>query len=112
MVSTVVDNPGSMNEDQILTKIALEAALAPLHPADREMMLLIYYVWQPEDWEDRPWPPRLEDIGNYIGLKWPKPGHAPAPLSEAAIRYRELQIVAAWQGKRGPLRRQRKKADL
>lgn len=94
-----------MNEDDILTHIALETALASLHPADREMMLLIYYVWQPEDWGERQWPPRLEDIGGYIGVKWEIPS---APLSEAAIRYRQIAIEQGWRGERGPLRRHRK----
>ncbi len=94
-----------MNEDAILTQVALEAALSPLTPEDRETMLLIYYVWQPDDWGTRRWPPRLEDIGNYIGLKYKDP---PAPLSEAAIRYRQIAIESAWRGERGPLRRHRK----
>lgn len=63
------------------------------------MMLLVYQVFQPEDWVGR-WPPKFEDIGRYIGLKYEG-----AALSEAAIRYRRDAIVKMYQGTRGHLRR-------
>ncbi len=96
----------TVNEDHILTLIDLERALAKLHPADAQMMRLVYKLEQPEDWEYR-WPPRYEDIGCYIGLKYEG-----SPLSEAAIRYRRDAIKGAWRGERGTLRRNRKKSDL
>ena len=99
------DHPG-VNEDEILTRVALEAALAPLDQDDREMLLIRYGIWQPPDWGDRPWPARLEDVGDYIGRKFETP---PAPLSEAAIRYREKELRECWAGRRGPLRRSRKR---
>lgn len=89
------------DEDEILTRIAMEAALAKLPAKHRAMMLLIYRVECPEDWTGR-WPPRFEDIGYYIGVKFEK-----GPLSEAAIRYRREAIEAMWRGCRGPLRTNR-----
>jgi hypothetical protein len=93
-----------VNEDDILTRVALEAALAPLEPDDRDMLLIAYGIWQPDDWGARPWPARLEDVGDYIGLKY-----GVAPLSEAAIRYRQKALEERWAGRRGPLRRSRKR---
>jgi len=87
-----------MDEDFILTLVALETELAKLRPEHRDMMLLIYKVQEPEDWPFA-WPPRFEDIGVYIGLKYR--GRA---LSEAAIRYRRDQVEAMWRGERGDLR--------
>lgn len=86
-------------EDAILSRIDLETALAKLHPADRAMMLLIYRVACPDDW-DAGWPPRYLDIGRYIGLRFEG-----SPLSEAAIRYRRDVVLRMWAGKRGHLRR-------
>lgn len=79
--------------------MALEKALERLPPADREMMLLVYQVYQPEDWT-ADWPPKFEDVGVYIGLKYED-----APLSEAAIRYRRAEILKMYAGTRGQLRR-------
>lgn len=86
-------------EDEILARIDLEVALAKLHPSDRDMMLLIYRVSRPPDW-DAPWPPRYLDIGAYIGLKY-----RGSALSEAAIRYRRDVVLRMWAGERGELRR-------
>jgi len=95
-----------MSENQILTRIDLERALARLHPADAMMMKLIYQLEQPDDWSGR-WPPKFEDIGHYIGVKYEG-----APLSEAAIRYRRDVVRAQWAGKRGKLRRNPQNRDL
>lgn len=86
-------------EDEILSRIDLEVALAKLHPSDRDMMLLIYRVARPTDWK-APWPPRYLDIGEYIGKKY-----RGAALSEAAIRYRRDVVLRMWAGERGELRR-------
>jgi hypothetical protein len=91
-----------MNEDQLLRQIDLDRALARLTEEDRVMMLLIYRVERPDDWRGR-WPPRYEDIGRYIGLRFQR-----KPLSEAAIRYRRDAVKAMWRGTRGPLRRTRR----
>ena len=91
-----------MSEDQMLTKIDIEAALAILDPADRDMIVLIYRLERPADWGIRRWPPKYDDIGDYIGRK-----HELGPLSEAAIRYRRDVVHAQWQGLRGELRRNR-----
>lgn len=96
-----------MTEDQILTEIAIEKALSTLHPADRLMMLLIFRISQPLDWDLKRWPPTYEDVGIYIGLKFEG-----KPLSEAAIRYRRDAILKMWKGQRGHLRRQRRDSDL
>lgn len=90
-----------MNEEQILIRIDIEHALAKLHPADCAMMLLIYRIVQPPDW-DASWPPKFEDIGHYIGIKYED-----GPLSEAAIRYRRDAVKGMWRGERGALRRNR-----
>lgn len=92
-----------MTEDQILTQIAVEQALALLSPADAMMMRLIHRLEVPEDWGNRAWPAKYEAIGNFIGIKYEG-----APLSEATIRYRRDAIYAMWAGKRGPLRRNRR----
>ena len=91
---------GADFEDQILAQVDIEAALSKLPPSYAVMMLLVYKVKQPDDWEAQ-WPPRFEDIGWYIGMRFR--GH---PLSEAAIRYRRDQVEAMWRGERGPLRHQ------
>ena len=88
-------------EDHILARIDIEAALARLHPADREMIVLIFCLERPTDWTFR-WPPKYEDIGVYIGLKYED-----RPLSEAAIRYRRDVVLGMWKGTRGALRRGR-----
>ena len=90
-----------MNEDQILTKVAAEAMLDKLIPADRDMMVLIFRIQQPDDW-DGPWPPRFEDIGRYIGMKYEG-----VSLSEAAIRYRRDVLLREWGKKRRKLRKNR-----
>lgn len=89
-----------MDEDEILGRVDLEAALSKLPREYAVMMTLVYKVYPPDDW-DAQWPPRFEDIGRYIGLKF-----RGIPLSEAAIRYRRDQVEAMWRGERGPLRRQ------
>lgn len=91
-----------MNEDQILTRIALEVELAKLDPEVSEMMCLIYRIEMPEDWTGR-WPPTFEGIGHYIGMKFR--GKA---MSEAAIRYRLKAVKKMWRGERGKLRRNRR----
>lgn len=88
-----------MDEDQILDRIDLERQLARLHPADRDMMLLIERFDKPDDWTAE-WPPRFSDIGIYIGLKY-----RGKPLSEAAIRYRRNVVIRFWRGERKKLRR-------
>jgi hypothetical protein len=93
-----------MIEDHILNLVDLEHALAKLERPYREMILIIYRVWQPDDWEGR-WPPTYQDIGVYIGIKFEG-----KPLSEAAIRYRRDQVKEMWKGKRGKLRRTRRTA--
>lgn len=95
-----------VTEDQILMMIDIERALASLHPADALMMRLVFRLDQPEDWTYR-WPPRYEDIGCYIGIKFEG-----EPLSEAAIRYRRDAILGEWRGERGTLRRNRKNSDI
>ena len=95
-----------MSEDRMLMEIDVERALAALHPADRVMMVLIYQLEQPADWTGR-WPPKFEDIGRYVGLKFEG-----APLSEAAIRYRRDVVLGQWAGKRPGLRRNRRESDV
>lgn len=92
-----------MDEDAILTSIDLERALATEHPADREMILMVFRIEVPSDYVG-PWPPKYEDIGRHIGTKFEG-----APLSEAAIRYRRDVMLARWRGIRGSLRRGRGK---
>lgn len=88
-----------MNEDQILSRIQVEEALASLEPADAAMMRLIFGFEKPDDWKGR-WPPKYEDVGRYIGNKFED-----GPLSEAAIRYRRDVVLEQLRGVRGPLRR-------
>ena len=92
-----------MDEDALLTQIAIDSALALEHPADREMILMVFRIEVPSDYAG-PWPPKYEDIGRHIGSKYEG-----APLSEAAIRYRRDVMLAKWQGLRGRLRRGRGK---
>jgi hypothetical protein len=97
-----------MDEDQILTQIVVDAKLAELPLAHREMICLIYRLHpQPDDWDLGRWPPTYEDVGTYIGRKFE--GKA---LSEAAIRYRRDAILEMWRGERGELRRVRHKIVL
>jgi len=86
------------DEDAILTRVALEQALARETPSDRVMMLLIFRVSVPEDWFGLPWPPTYADIGNYIGTRF-----GVGPLSEAAIRYRRDTLLAKWRACRGQI---------
>lgn len=95
-----------MEADQILGRIDLERALEQLSQRDRAMVLLIYELDRPVDYAYH-WPPRLVDIGRYIGLKY----HGRV-LSESTIRYRQQALEAMWQGKRGPLRQNYLKIDL
>lgn len=83
----------------ILTLIELENVLGKLPDADREMLLLLFRVEMPEDWR-WPWPPRVSQIGEYIGYKYEG-----RPLSEAAVRYRKKVLLESMQGTRVPLRR-------
>jgi hypothetical protein len=88
-------------EDVILTRIAIETELAKLDESSRVMILLIFELEAPTDWPYG-WPPTYRQIGVYIGQRF---GEEQKPLSEAAIRYRRDVILAMWQGKRGPLRK-------
>jgi hypothetical protein len=95
-----------MMDDEILNQIAIHQVLAELPDADRLTMELHYRLTQPEDYGLR-WPPRFEDIGVYIGLRFR--GY---PLSEATIRYRVSAIQARWRGERGELRPYPHRRDL
>lgn len=88
-----------MNEDQMLTRVVVEQILDGLDPHDRDMVVLIFRLERPDDWNGR-WPPRYEDIGRYIGNK-----HEGAPLSEAAIRYRRDVLLRKWAKKYRNLRK-------
>lgn len=96
-----------MIEDRILNRIDIDRAMAKLPEPDRVMMRLIFRLEIPEDWGKRRWPPKYEDVGDYIGRKFED-----GPLSEAAIRYRRDVVLQLWAGKRGQLRRNRKVNDL
>lgn len=93
---------GDATEDGLLTRIAVEQALSILDPADAEMLVLIYRIYQPTDWTTR-WPPTYDQVGHYIGMKYEG-----KPLSEAAIRYRRDAVFARFRGERGELRRSRR----
>lgn len=94
-----------MDEDQILAQIDIDAALSKLSEEFALMMRLVYKQYQPDDWEAQ-WPPRFEDIGWYIGMRF-----RGKPMSEAAIRYRRDAVEAMWRGERGPLRHQGDQSD-
>ena len=85
----------------ILTKFLIEGALKKLHPADCELIKLIFQIEKPDDWK-APWPPKTGDIGVYIGQKYEKNNKS---VSEAAVRYRLKVIKEVWAGLREPLRR-------
>jgi len=70
------------------------------------MVLLVYELERPVDWTYA-WPPRLTDIGKYIGLTFDG-----RTLSESTIRYRQQALEDMWRGKRGPLRQNYLKIDL
>jgi hypothetical protein len=88
-----------VDEDQILDAVDIARALRRLHPEDALIIRLWFQLEQPEDWT-WPWPPRCEDIGVYVGLRFR--GRA---MSEAAVRYHRDAVLAMWHGERGPLRR-------
>lgn len=88
-----------MTEDMILNQIDVENELKKLNPADREMLLLMFKLYKPDDWTGR-WPPKLAQIGDYIGRKFEG-----KPLTEAAIRYRKKAALEQLRGTRPPLRR-------
>jgi len=90
-------------EDQILNRIAIEAALALLDPADRELIVLAFHYERAPDWDGN-WPPSLSEIGRVWGLRWEG-----TPLSEATIRYKRDEIIAKWAG-RGRTRKNRRKS--
>jgi hypothetical protein len=96
-----------MTEDQMLNRIAIDAALAKLEPADAVMMRLIAGLEPPGDWpfEVVPWPPKFELIGHYIGITYETDRQ---PLSEATIRYRRDVVEDFWAGKRTTTRRLKK----
>lgn len=91
--------PAVSTEDQLLTRIALDMALARLPEADRVMMLMLWKIEIPRDYDDS-YPVTCESIGRYIGLKYE--GEV---LKESTIRYRRDVIMALLRGQRGPLRR-------
>lgn len=93
-------------EDEILGKIDLQRALAKLSERDRVTILLVYKMERPNDYTFE-WPPKLEDIAVYIGLRF----HG-QPLSESTIRYRKKETEAMWRGERPPLRQNHLKIDL
>lgn len=88
-----------MTEDEILTRVTLEAVLATLMPADRVLLSLVYQLDRPADYAGV-WPPTYVDVGAYVGLRFE--GRV---LSESAIRYRRDVIIALLRRERGPLRR-------
>jgi hypothetical protein len=90
-----------MNEDHILSRVAVEQVLRRLAPADRCMMLLVFEIEFPDDWGDRPM--TYAAIGDYIGRRFE--GRV---LSEAGIRYRRNEIMKMLRGERGEVRRPRR----
>jgi hypothetical protein len=92
-----------MNEDALLNRIAIEAALAQLDPSDRELIVLAFQYERLPGWTGD-WPPSLSEIGRIWGLRWEG-----APLSEATIRYKRDAIIAKWAG-RGRSRKNRRKS--
>lgn len=93
-------------EDEVLTRLTVDALLKPLEAADRELLRMVFLVEQPLGYMG-PWPPTFADIGRYIGIKYEG-----RPLSEAAIRYRRTAVLAQIRSERGPLRRIPKKEAL
>jgi hypothetical protein len=87
------------HEDTILTRVALEHALAPLEERDRVMLLMVFRVEFPDEYRG-PLPPTYQDIADYIGRKYE--GEA---LAEATIRYRRDALLAVLRGERRALRR-------
>lgn len=77
-------------EDELLSQIDIDGALAELPPETRDMVLLVYRYEAPADYKG-PWPPSMDDIGHYIGMKY----HG-KPMSEAGIRYRRAKQEALW----------------
>lgn len=67
----------------------MESVLKDLQPEERELILLMYKLWKPEDWKGR-WPPKSSQIGDYIGRKF-----RGKPLSESAVRYRKKIVIEA-----------------
>lgn len=88
-------------EEQIINRIAIESALAKLSPSDRELILLAYRYDAPPDY-DGPWPPSLEDVGKWWGMKW-----LGEELTEAGARYKRDEIKKQWRGQ-GRKRRNRR----
>ena len=89
-------------EDFLLAQIDVRNALAKLPPVDRELVMLVYQIHQPDDWT-YPWPPKTCDIGTYIGLKFD--GRA---LSEATVRYRKKVAIQVMGGHRELLKPKRR----
>jgi hypothetical protein len=82
---------GECFEDALLAQIDLENLLAALPESRRVMMELLYRLREPDDWV-RPWPPTIEEVGDYIGRRFEG-----VPLSEATIRYRRNAVLAQWR---------------
>lgn len=80
-----------MLEEEILNAIIIEQELSKLPPVDADMLLLLYKIRQPEGYEG-PWPPKITDIGIFIGLKYKG-----KPMNEATIRYRHRKLKKLWQ---------------
>lgn len=86
-------------ENIIIDRIAIEDALEALPPEHCAMIKLMYGWDCPADWTGS-WPPKITEIGTYIGNKYEG-----KPLSEAAMRYRHKVIKRYWKKERGMLRR-------
>lgn len=78
----------AFDEDQILDRIDVQRFLATLAEEDRVLMLLVFNLEFPADY-DGPVPTTHEAVGIYIGNRY-RDGD---PIAEGTVRYRRDKIL-------------------
>ena len=58
-------------EEQILSRLMIDGALAALRPADQAIIELLY-AYRPQPGYRGVWPPTAEEIGEYVGATFPE----------------------------------------
>jgi hypothetical protein len=81
----------SNEETHCLNRVAIHHELAKLSPMDRAIITLHFRYAIPHDYIGL-WPPRLADIGHYIGRKY-----RGRPLSAPFVHARVEHILYRWQ---------------